>query len=430
MRLWFCALGLALASLAPASGEIDAIVARFQSPDRRVRQAAVNEFWGHIEQTSHSLFERPHSSSESRRILNERLAYLDYMRCGERLSEAVEAVASDVYGTRAYLCLLYEGTAFDEAREPSDEDPWGTCGTGDTLTPTRTFVIRRRPEVALAMLGDSRLRFRSALLSELAAIKDRRARPWAIQYAQSSNRALRAAGIEALASFPDEETRKLVLRGVDDPFAQIRVASASALTAWTDENANRILVHLLNDPRKPVAERAHDVLTNREKASPVAAAAYRRLLRESPERRDMAVRGLLAHPVRETLPDVLALFEGQDTFTPAYVLAAIARIDAPAARSAVLGYVDDPRVEYRAGAVGALAYLKGNVVEPLLLQALRDPREEVVWAACKAIGERKTEGAVPILRELLQTWKGNKGPLEYALRSCLGLREDKPIPGV
>jgi HEAT repeat protein len=109
-------------------------------------------------------------------------------------------------------------------------------------------------------------------------------------------------------------------------------------------------------------------------------------------------------------------------------LAALAAIEDAKARTIVFDYLDDPNRELRAAAVNALGYMKSPLADTFLIQALRDPDHEILWTACEAVGRKGTPRAIPVLRELLRTRKDDTGWIESALRNCLGLKDDEPIP--
>jgi hypothetical protein len=432
MRLWFCALGLALASLAPASEEVDAIVARFQSPDRTVRQAAVKEFVTWVE-ASMDLVEKAFAAGDSGLAFSrftEVRRYYDYASCGEYLPAVLEATTATAPSVaEGFLRGHLGGIESDAGFEPSDfQELLAGCGTGDhSWDDALDFVLRRRPQVAERLLAKPDLKFRGFLLRRLAEIGYGGARKWAFRFCGASQRGLRASGVEALAKFPDSNSRATVLRLAADPSGQVRTSVAEALRTWQDDESARTLVRLLEDRRLMVVLEASASLTSWRTAVPAVSTAYLRMLRERPAFQQIALTGLLCHPTSEAIPDLRALLKGSDA-PIGDALAALAAIEDAKARTIVFGYLDDPNRELRAAAVNALGYMKSPSADTFLIQALRDPDQGIFWVACEAVGRKGAPRAIPVLRELLHTRKDDTPRIESALRNCLGLKDDEPIP--
>lgn len=114
-------------------------------------------------------------------------------------------------------------------------------------------------------------------------------------------------------------------------------------------------------------------------------------------RRRIAIRGLAMQGRRGALPDILRFERSDDPGTRADVLFAIGELGTMEEAGRVIDALNDPSTAVRAAAVLAAAKLRDERVVPRVLALLPGSDDDLQIAACRALAEFRTPGALPAL---------------------------------
>lgn len=408
-----------------AEDELDTALARLSSPDRSVRQATAAK-WEEYRMLYANRFGaelRGATSAEDREAICAKYRQQEKVwGCGRFLPTAVEAVADpSLDSVRRFLMERYK--EFPETIEPDPEDVLrGGCGSYDRSPEfAMEYVVEKRAEAIRQVMADPNLPFRGELLIELARLRKPEERATAMQFLRSRSAGLRADGIYALMQYPAEAWESRVMGMVGDPSPTVRIAVARALERVNPERGEPILLELLRDRYRMVAESANFSL--RDSKSAVVARAYAQLLVQRPHW-SFVVYGVEGHPSREAVGPLIAYWNA-NTDELYGVPAALMASDPIAGRKFLLAATRDPEPARRCAALYGLAEVIGDAVDDALLAALSDRELEVVSVALDIVRERKPEGAVPVLREMLKTKRyEDLEQVTRTLRACLGMPEE------
>jgi HEAT repeat protein len=190
-----------------------------------------------------------------------------------------------------------------------------------------------------------------AALVGLGIAKQEDALPILIDAAGSGERATRLIALSALADQDSPEVLPALLQAATDPDESIRQAAIARIAEWNGPGATHVLVGLLGNP--VTRERALDAL---------------------------------ALPALGRIPGILTALEVAEGELPALLVSALARMNRPDARAAILSALEMSSTAARraaAEALGVLALRDG--AEALSRAAQQDPDAEVRRLAAFAL---------------------------------------------
>lgn len=420
MRAPFSLLLLFTVALAGAQGPFDDVLAKFRSSDKAVRHRAVDQFIRRYDALA----------GEENRDAKARLALEQYRSLryvGRFFKEAVDAGAAKPGEARAKMLH------FAKLTKAGDTSPYGEPGNDwicggvidgnmDAARGALRYLVDRRPEIARDLIADPAVTYKGLLYRTLWDRGEAQDQHIALRLLNSPKLGLRMLGIEALGTYPTGEAQDRVLAATEDPKAWIRLKAAESLRVWHSDRAERALLRLLEDPNEGVWRTAAFSLRNFR--STLIVNAYRQRLAGDKASQDFAAAELAFHPDPTMVSDLVRRIEKEDY----RFLDALAAIDSQKARDALLYFSESYGEGTRAAVLRAMRLAWGPEIEARLIRGLRDPSPEIVSAALFSVTSMGIRSALPTLATLHRYELADRWAVEGALRACLGLRYDDPLP--
>jgi HEAT repeat protein len=420
MRAPLSLLLLLAAPLAGAQGPFDDVLVKFRSPDKQVRHRAVDQFIRRYDAV------RANGNLEAKgRLALEQ--YRSFRYVGRFFKEAVDAGEAKPGGVRAKMLHFAKLTKAGDY-EPHGEPSMGfECGGVVDLNAHDAhgalgYLVDRRPEIARNLIAEPAVKQKGLLFRLLWSRGEEQDQRIALRMVKSPKLGLRLLGIQAMAAYPTGEAQNHVLAAAEDPCGWLRLEAAKILPIWHSDRAERALLRLLDDPNEMIGRIA--AFSLRDFRSTLIVNAYRQRLAGDKASQDFAAAELAYHPDPTMVGDLVRRIQAEDY----RFLDALAAIDSPKAREALLYFSESYEAETRAAVLRAMRLAKGPEIEARLIRGLRDPSPGIVSAALFSVTSMGMRSALPTLATMHRYELGERWAVEGALRACLGLSYSDPLP--
>lgn len=338
---------------------------------------------------------------EAEKVLSLSYPYQKYSLMGKRLIPTLDVLVDpNPERTRKLICDAAKEIGLVDTPIPDNEEPKGKCGTPylEEDFQSFSFAINRRSAIALEMLKDQRVGFKSALIQELAGSKLPSVLSQIKEFLGSKNSALRYAATQALMSYGPKEY-DTISKMAHDPNCQVRYMVSYAIGMFDVTRAKDQSIAFLDDPSDAVAACSVANLLQSNDAR-IAPNLLLQLGHAKGWRLQNFLLWLREHPSTDFIDPIVKLLNDPKCDAPQEAIESLAKMPGSRIRSLVFDYAKDSRLRVKRGVIGVCSEWNTPESWEVLVELLNDSDDLVVFAAAEGLGDRKVASAIPALERL------------------------------